>query len=536
MHVYTSILTTKELKEAITEYCIPTDLHPRLPPPDLTMNKLLSKYIRIYIEQLEQGGLRVPFYTFFLAVIKHFGVHVSQLVPMGMNKDHWFSFENKTGGRSKKCFKEVTSSLKGWKKKFFLIDRCAIPWRHTYTDLHDDFPTHYNEDDASCFAEFVIPLRPPPRHLLYVCGLTMACRHPELAYKIKDQDGNVLTMDTFLKLPVWIGTVMSKDDPIPDDQQKLAKAQAKHAEEGGSAAPHKKRKVCKNQEPDRSGSEGTLFPTPLHCVGPTNEEEPITIVLNDTTGNDNNVEREIVDLSGNTRVTTSSVTINWPSPHPEHHDTHEHMDFDAYSFNSTHHEDTEEDTVDRRSCQTKDFVMICVFAHSELAKSWFLIWPLLLKMSFWVAYQMSRCDAHLAELDRLRTDLQRAMQANDGLLKKFTLLGTVRSGCLDRRLEPQSTQLADAEGRVKVLDGEKATLVTEFAQAEVDHHKLVREFVPTVVRKLQTSVEYRKSLATLVSLCLIAVDALMQISPDVPPLSTKDKVGPSEADDTDAAA
>ncbi|GKC23829.1 hypothetical protein Tco_1025979 [Tanacetum coccineum] len=400
-----------------------------------------------------------------------------ELQPYVIMADHWFSFENKTGGRSKKCFKEVTSSLKGWKKKFFLIDRRAIPWRHTYTDLHDDFPTHYNEDDASCFAEFVIPLRPPPRHLLYVCGLTMACRHPELAYKIKDQDGNVLTMDTFLKLPVWIGTVMSKDDPIPDDQQKLAKAQAKHAEEGGSAAPHKKRKVCKNQEPDRSGSEGTLFPTPLHCVGPTNEEEPITIVLNDTTGNDNNVEREIVDLSGNTRVTTSSVTINWPSPHPEHHDTHEHMDFDAYSFNSTHHEDTEEDTVDRRSCQTKDFVMICVFAHSELAKS-----------------------------------------------------------CLEERLEPQSTQLADAEGRVKVLDGEKATLVTEFAQAEMDHHKLVQEFVPTVVRKLQTSVEYRKSLATLVSLCLIAVDALMQISPDVPPLSTKDKVGPSEADDTDAAA
>nr|GEY31462.1 transposase (putative), gypsy type [Tanacetum cinerariifolium] len=40
MHTYTSILTTKELKEVITEYCISTDLHPRLPPLGLTMDKI----------------------------------------------------------------------------------------------------------------------------------------------------------------------------------------------------------------------------------------------------------------------------------------------------------------------------------------------------------------------------------------------------------------------------------------------------------------------------------------------------------------
>ncbi|GKG25890.1 hypothetical protein Tco_0399036, partial [Tanacetum coccineum] len=67
MHVYTSTLTVKELKEAITEYCIPSDLHPRLPPPELTMDKLPPWYIGIYMEQLEQGGLRIPFSTFFLA-------------------------------------------------------------------------------------------------------------------------------------------------------------------------------------------------------------------------------------------------------------------------------------------------------------------------------------------------------------------------------------------------------------------------------------------------------------------------------------
>ncbi|GKD85784.1 hypothetical protein Tco_1356938 [Tanacetum coccineum] len=76
MHIYTSELTLSELKTAFEEYCIPLDLHPRLPHSDMTMNKLLSRNIRLYIEQLEQGGLRIPFSSFFLAMIRHFRVHV----------------------------------------------------------------------------------------------------------------------------------------------------------------------------------------------------------------------------------------------------------------------------------------------------------------------------------------------------------------------------------------------------------------------------------------------------------------------------
>ncbi|GKF11194.1 hypothetical protein Tco_0049120 [Tanacetum coccineum] len=94
-----------------------------------------------------------------------------------------------------------------------------MPCRHTDTDVRDDFPTNYNEGDAERLVEHVVPLRPPPRHLLYVCGLTTACRHPKLSYSIKDLTGQVLSMDYFLQLPVWNGTVVSKGDPIPNDQR-----------------------------------------------------------------------------------------------------------------------------------------------------------------------------------------------------------------------------------------------------------------------------------------------------------------------------
>ncbi|GJW60601.1 hypothetical protein Tco_0109936 [Tanacetum coccineum] len=217
------------------------------------------------------------------------------------------------------------------------------------------------------------------------------------------------------------------------------------------------------------------------------------------------------------------------------------------------------------------------------------------------------------------------MQANDGLSKKFALLENAHSLCLDkerelldqlkdmekerddwrqttseqvkriRKLEesikPKSKQLADAEERIKMLKGEKTTLVAKLAQAEMDLHKLVREFFLTVVKRLHISVEYQKSLATSVSLCFIAgwlgclsqgknheesatmlsetsdldieglktwedkhrklftmqysyvqkvadsyrlpVDALIEVSPDVPAFAADDETGPSTTDDND---
>ncbi|GKE08379.1 hypothetical protein Tco_1411930 [Tanacetum coccineum] len=95
----------------------------------------------------------------------------------------------------------------------------AIPWRHNDTDICDEFPNSYNEGDADRMAEHIILLRKPPRHLLYMCGLAMDYRHPELSQVIKDPEGQVITMDDFLKLPHWNRTVVSKGDPIPEAER-----------------------------------------------------------------------------------------------------------------------------------------------------------------------------------------------------------------------------------------------------------------------------------------------------------------------------
>nr|GEY58915.1 hypothetical protein [Tanacetum cinerariifolium] len=52
----------------------------------MTIDKLSENVIGIYIEPLEQGGMRILFSTFLPPIMKYFRVHISQLVPMGVNR------------------------------------------------------------------------------------------------------------------------------------------------------------------------------------------------------------------------------------------------------------------------------------------------------------------------------------------------------------------------------------------------------------------------------------------------------------------
>ncbi|GKB62666.1 hypothetical protein Tco_0918852 [Tanacetum coccineum] len=56
------------------------------------MPDLLDDDIGIYHRTFDLSGVRLPFSTFLLSVIKHFRVHFSQLGPLSLNKGHWFSF------------------------------------------------------------------------------------------------------------------------------------------------------------------------------------------------------------------------------------------------------------------------------------------------------------------------------------------------------------------------------------------------------------------------------------------------------------
>ncbi|GJT75340.1 hypothetical protein Tco_1042065 [Tanacetum coccineum] len=590
MHVYTSELTSSELKSVIEEYSIPMNLHPRLPPLGMTIDRLPSWHIGLYIKQLEQGGLRVPFSSFFLAVVKHFGVHVSQLVPMGVNRvtifeircmildvrptvslfrvfyklckqGHWFYFENKTGRGTRKCFKEVTTSLKGWKKKFFLIDRRAIPdampWRHGDTDLHDDFRSSFDQDDVDRLSEFLVPLRLPPRHLLYMCGLTTVCRHPELSYNIKDQDKNVISIDIFLKLPTWTGTIVSKGDPIPEDQhpkprvtlpllegskipeltafqKSVEKPNAKIA----AAREKKEKQSLARDEAKRAGVEKTGGLRKKRKATPEAVKGPAIVIAPEASKVIPLVENVVVNLS-DTRASTPPAEIRQHSSLREQHDTHASPVINVHSPQSSHHGNEEAFMGNKYvpDWELRNDLRVCTFrACKELI-------------------------SHLATPAEEEAGLLKANQDNEEMTKKLTLLDNAHSECpsqekelldivkemererdewrataldspggseeascffpqyewratalgqveqilhLEKDLEPKTQQLVTAKERVKMLEREKLALSAQLAQSDADRKNVVKEFIPAVVKRLHTSVEYRRNLAALVQLCFTA--------------------------------
>ncbi|GJR65372.1 hypothetical protein Tco_0011437 [Tanacetum coccineum] len=256
MHVYTSVLTSDEVKSLVVEYAIPSDLHPCVPPFGLTMNMLPINKIGIYDQYLELSGVRVPFSTFLLGVIKHFRLQISQLVPLGLNQltmfeiycrsleinpsvnlfrafykldkqGHWFSFERRSGkGGQGKIFNKFCTSLKHWKDHFFHIDRRAIldamTWRHQDSSVADPPPTGVRAEDICRLCENVIDLRLVHLAMLYTIGLTTIWKHVGQHPVFKDGEGTVATsMSQFLKflmaegVRIGKGTALAANEIIP---------------------------------------------------------------------------------------------------------------------------------------------------------------------------------------------------------------------------------------------------------------------------------------------------------------------------------
>ncbi|GJZ49148.1 hypothetical protein Tco_0603338 [Tanacetum coccineum] len=201
-----------ELKTLIATYDIPLNLRPRLPDSNFRMINLPAgdTAIGIYSRIFDSSGVRIPFSSFLLAVLKYFKVHISQLVPLGLTKvitfevlcrslgieptvtlfrvfqtlskqGDWFSFA-KRGGSAPVCMEVTKSGLKQWKEKLFLIDRRAIPfhmpWRHPDSYIIDKVPTSFNQDHVDRLKAHIVKLRDIPKGVLVRSGLNRVWRNP----------------------------------------------------------------------------------------------------------------------------------------------------------------------------------------------------------------------------------------------------------------------------------------------------------------------------------------------------------------------
>ncbi|GKA01744.1 hypothetical protein Tco_0674409 [Tanacetum coccineum] len=362
MGSYISTMKPSDVKALTRKYKIPRDLHPVAVSSEWTMDRLTDEYIGLYEQYFEFAGLRVPFSTFLLAVIRHFHVHISQLVPLGLTRltlfelycrslnivpsvtlfrvfyklskqGDWFSFEKRAGKDFRgKILNETFSCMKKWKGRFFFIDRRAIPdamcWRHHDSDISDPAPKDgFDEADVITLTHQPIDIRGIPSGLLFSAGLAITWEFPKFRPLFKDPEGNVVTMSEYLRLPflsgmtIEAGEALTEQDIIP--QHTTTPLMANRIRKAHAAA---KRKAEKHRESEGAGgyegsskrrkeksSDHISCPTPLRTI---------EAVTSDVSRGENVVSPTQAQGDNLLEIPAHDSANTTTRPCEEHHDEH----------------------------------------------------------------------------------------------------------------------------------------------------------------------------------------------------------------------
>ncbi|GJZ77084.1 hypothetical protein Tco_0641756 [Tanacetum coccineum] len=209
-----------------------------------TMDKLTDDFIGLYEQYFEFSGVRVPFSTLLLAVLDHFRVHISQLVPIGLTRLTLFELYCRSlhivpSVNLFRVFYKI-----GKQGDWFTFERR----RHHDSDIHDPLPTDgFRASDVVTLTDQSIDIRPVPSGLLS-------------------------------KIPRGMGDALSARDAITSHTTGKEKARAaakKRAErkiaaggEGGSKGKPKRRKVFAVRAEEEDSTEEASSASPLRTVAP----------------------------------------------------------------------------------------------------------------------------------------------------------------------------------------------------------------------------------------------------------------------------
>ncbi|GJW27002.1 hypothetical protein Tco_0040813 [Tanacetum coccineum] len=123
-------------------------------------------------------------------------------------------------GAGGKIFHETFSGMKGWKYKFFFIDKRAIPntiaWRHHYSNVFDPLSDDdYSILDVRALAENIVDLRLVHHGLLFTVGLATIWEFPSVYSIFKDTRGNVIIMSEYIGFPFTANVAIKNGVAIP---------------------------------------------------------------------------------------------------------------------------------------------------------------------------------------------------------------------------------------------------------------------------------------------------------------------------------
>ncbi|GJR16598.1 putative nucleotidyltransferase, ribonuclease H, partial [Tanacetum coccineum] len=147
---------TREMVESFcNSYYILDEVHPTAPGRDKTITQFPEGKVGVYTRLFDYCGYRIPLTKFFVAVLKHFRIHIYQLSPFGAARvshfevltrvlnlapsvaifrafytriysDGLFSFAKRSLS-APSCLSKPPDSIKNWADHFFWVDSKVFP-------------------------------------------------------------------------------------------------------------------------------------------------------------------------------------------------------------------------------------------------------------------------------------------------------------------------------------------------------------------------------------------------------------------------
>ncbi|GJS41683.1 hypothetical protein Tco_0566726 [Tanacetum coccineum] len=147
---------TREMVESFcNSYYIPDEVHPTASWRDRNITQFPEGKVGVYTRLFDYCGYRIPFTKFFVAILKHFRIHISQLSPFGAARvshfevltrvldlassvavfrafytriysDELFSFAKRSLS-SPSYLSKPPDSIKNWADHFFWVDSKVFP-------------------------------------------------------------------------------------------------------------------------------------------------------------------------------------------------------------------------------------------------------------------------------------------------------------------------------------------------------------------------------------------------------------------------
>ncbi|GKA94626.1 hypothetical protein Tco_0816664 [Tanacetum coccineum] len=209
------------------------EVHPAAPGRDRTITQFPVGKVGVYSRFFDYCGYRIPFTKFFMAVLKYFCIHISQLSPFGAARVSHFeiltrvlnlassvtvfgAFYTRTysGGlfsfvkrspTAPSCFPKPPDSIKDWDNHFFWVDSHVFPISvRLYRGALEKDPaprlSARQEETVQTIENHKAPFRRYPECFLCLVGLSPYYPFDENSYPVfENPDGSDMGLFDFIQ-------------------------------------------------------------------------------------------------------------------------------------------------------------------------------------------------------------------------------------------------------------------------------------------------------------------------------------------------